>query len=300
MRPIFYLSNLFATAPVYSFKSQECLCSKVHSIYSILILITILIMCTWSIDGRYRYVYKYMKSSAIILDFLSFLTLMILNCLATLKLVLLPHNLFRQFLNTLRMFDCKSRIPLMDYIPRCFVIEMFTYQIYFILFCIIDTIFWLKSYDIFYFKYYLFRYVQYYQFITLGFLITQYAKLITDRFKYINDLLSNSKKQSVLSESLLLEKRLLIEYNNIKKAHVLYVDLTAIVEMFNKVFGEMLLLFSFAITIGLLEPLNLMLSQALTYEQVDHIYDGTIFYVTTILWSGLFLVRIIVTLIIRT
>lgn len=291
IRPIFYLSNVLATAPTYSFKSQECSFAKLHCIYSMFILILVLIMCLWSIQGRYSWNYKAMKATMITLDMLSFITLLILNCLSILKLVLWPDNKFRKFLNLLRLFDAKSHIPVIDHIPGCFIIEMCFYQMYLIGFYVCDSMFWLTHFHISYFKYYLFRYVQYYQCVTLGFLITQYAKLITDRFKYINDMLKTSKKISGDNISYLTDKKHLIDYNNIKRAHILYNDLCIIVDLFNTVFGGMLLLITLSFVIGLLEPLNLMMYYALNVGQFDILTGGTHMYLLTALWAGMFLVR---------
>lgn len=295
IRPIIYLSNIFATAPIYNLKTQEYFCIKLHSFYATFVLLILTSMCIWSMQGRYRYNYKLMTTSAIVLDVLSFVTILILNCLSIIKLVLSSKNGFRKFFTSLMCFDRKSQIPTIESISWWFIFEITFCHAYFIIFCITDTMLWGTYFDISYYKYYLFRYVQYYQFIILTFLIAQYARLITDRYKHINDLLSKSsvilKPLSTWNEhSKVMEYNDEIQFSNVKRVHFLYTDLTNIVDLFNNIFGEMLFLFAFNIFIGLLEPLNIMLGQTMSVAVVNGLNGRKFVIFDTSLWAGLFLV----------
>lgn len=267
LKLLYKIANVLCVAPILDFEKGVCVRSTLFDYYAFVVLFAVIGVSAYSLYGRFLVVYPALVTTHIFIDAAAYIMTTFANVYAIIKLSIWKNEDFKTFLVNLENFDkIINYSSIMSGKRNCaFYIEMLAYHLFLIAFCIYDAVVWVSTLGFSTYRTYIFRYFQYYQLMTLCFLIYNYVIVIKHRFGYVNDKLEISikisNKISIITD-VALKRRLastIPEVNTIRDIANLYTTLCDIVEIFNKIFGFIILTLATNIILGLLLPLNLAL-----------------------------------------
>lgn len=294
---LYYISSILGIAPFFNFKSNKYCTSIIHAGYSVTWCILEIGFTLYDVIGRISHSYVDLNVPAIFMDVLSLFLQTVTMVYLTIHLTLYRKNKFQMLIEDLNDFDKKCCNMQLDERPnKIFYLKVFIYHLIFVLFCASDAYMWNKRLGFRVLRYYISRYVQVYKFVTFAFLFYNYVLIINDRFVYLNDTLvkyvtlsNNSYLIHDCTQETMVNNA---EEDSIKKFNCLYTSMYDTVNLFNEVFGCIILLMCITIVVGLLQPINIAFSYAKTDLNSQRKSMDSDLIVVCILWALLYLVNI--------
>lgn len=296
IRHLYYLASILAISPFFDFKKNKCCTSLIHVIYSTMFCFLEVGLMFLDLIGRINNSYAEMNVPTMFMDVLALILQTVTILYLTIKLTLYRKNKFQTFVENLIDFDNKCSTPLEERPDWSFYVKILLYHVIFVLFCLSDAYMWNRRLGFRVLRFYISRYVQYYKIVTFAFLFYNYVRIIGDRFVHLNELLLCSvtltNRPCSINECTQKDVKN-AEDTSIKRINCLYTQMCDTMNLFNELFGGVLLFMCITIIIGLLQPINIAFSYAKTDLTSQRKTMDPDLIVVCVLWAILFLVRII-------
>lgn len=264
--------------------------SKISRFYSLFLVLIILVIYTYSINGRSVDSYpKFPSGTLLFTDFILSLLLTITNIVSIIIPLFIRQETFCSFLKLFFSYnDFTKRINCTPY----YIIFIIGHIVLFAVFCY-DYYVWFYLVAIYKYRYYSFRLLQnYYVFMTV-FIIHLFVYTLKQRFKAINELLESMLSIYVPSFNLHRPKTFHLCYvRTTRQASQLYVMLAQQVSLFNDGYGWQMLVLAATIVTHFLNSMDVLILYGVFQKETDVTGLLSELIILTICWFFVQLVRI--------
>lgn len=289
-RILFQLATLLALLPPYDFRAYKFKNTIWYKIYSIVILVTFSAAFVYSLKGKINEVYPTMKTTIMVVNVLASVSYYVLNITSVMSKTFFNFHNLNNMVKNLVFIDKKLYVYnlRLKTTNRLFLIEITLQHI---------MIFSLFAYDFFVWsciisytahKYLLFEILQKYHTHILVCLMYNLILCIKNRYSTLNELLSEvvlKRKIVRFTDNI----RTHINSLNFKEVAMLLTKTNEMVDLFNDIYGWVMLFLNINIIASFLVALDFIIEFSSSDDSFSDEYDLE-FIVLMLLWTLLALV----------
>lgn len=257
IKSYYYFASFLGLTPIYSFNHSKLLYPELHRYYVFLLFTLLFSFYIYSTYGMFLQFFEGETTKIVFgLELIMFFLMNFICTYGMYKSTYKKGKHWMNFLNGIIKFDAGLKVINIE--GKDLRIEV-TGQILFVLFLIMYVTFWCVQKGFFFFQYYLIEVIEYLYMYTIIVLASKFALSLKKRFKICNKIIIQNTKEDLSNVRISSKKFKLKLKGKMHYVH-LFTKLSYLVELYNMLFGPLILIYLGRLLVGLIDSINYYLS----------------------------------------